>query len=80
MPSYNNCIKPVITKTIIKGTIILIIFSLFLNIIPSKVINYIIFVILWYILLGAYVLWKQMHTYCINENHITIKGLTGNSP
>lgn len=75
MPSYENCIKPVIMKTLIKGTIVLVIFSLFLDIVPSKIINYVIFVILWYILLGAYILWKRTHKYCINENHIIIREL-----
>ncbi|ADY02383.1 hypothetical protein VMUT_2187 [Vulcanisaeta moutnovskia 768-28] len=77
MPNYDNCIKPEVMKTLIKGTIILVIFSLFLDIVPSKFINYIIFVILWYILLSTYMLWKRMHKYCINEGHIIIRGLIG---
>ena len=77
MININRCIRPVIKKTIIKGTIILAIFSLFLEITPSKIINYIIFVMLWYAVLGVYIFWKRMHEYCIESNSITIRGFMG---
>ncbi len=77
MNNTHRCIKPVIEKTIIKGTIVLAIFSLFLEITPSKIINYIIFVALWYAMLGIYALWKQMHEYCIEGKSITIRSFMG---
>ncbi|ADN50762.1 PH domain-containing protein [Vulcanisaeta distributa] len=75
--THNKCIRPIVRKTVIKGTIVLAIFSLFLEITPSRIINYIIFVILWYVLLSIYILWKQRHEYCIEDKLITIRGLTG---
>ncbi|GAB6944166.1 PH domain-containing protein [Vulcanisaeta sp. JCM 14467] len=77
MMNINRCVRPVIKKTIIKGTIILAVFSLFLEISPSKIINYIIFIVLWYVMLSMYMLWKRVHEYCIESNSIKVRGFTG---
>ena len=77
MININKCIRPIIKKTIIKGTIILVVFSFFLEITPSKIINYMVFVALWYVMLGLYMLWKRLREYCIEDNSITIRGFTG---
>jgi hypothetical protein len=75
MVNSNVCLKPVIRKTVIKGTILLVILTPFLEITPSKIINYLIFVAIWYALLSVYMVWKRSYTYCIDDYAITIKGL-----
>lgn len=63
--------KPTISKTIVKGTIIIFVFSLFLDV--SKVIDFLIFLGLIYSTLLFYVFWKRVHTYILDENGIIIK-------
>jgi len=75
MVNSKVCLKPVIRKTVIKGTILLVILTPFLEITPSKIINYLIFVAIWYALLSVYMVWKRSYTYCIDDYAITIKGL-----
>jgi len=68
------CLRPIVRKTVIKGTLLLMILTPFLEITPSKIINYLIFVVIWYALLSAYMVWKRSYTYCIDDYAITIKG------
>ncbi|MBP1357388.1 MAG: PH domain-containing protein [Sulfolobus sp.] len=64
-----------IKKTVVKGTIVLLIFSSVLEISPQKIINYLIFVGVWYLTLLAYILWKRSYIYCIDSDNIHIKGI-----
>ena len=60
-------------KTLIKATIILAIFSLFLEIDEKKLIDYLIFVLLWYILLYFYIAWKKSYRYELREDVLIIR-------
>ncbi|MGC9153102.1 MAG: PH domain-containing protein [Vulcanisaeta sp.] len=73
MSSNKICVRPIIKKTLIKGTILLAVITPFLEITPSRIINYAIFVVIWYVLLIIYILWKRYHEYCIHEGNIIIK-------
>lgn len=70
-----GCLRPTIKKTVVKGTILLLIFSSVLEISPQKIINYLIFVGVWYLTLLAYILWKRSYIYCIDSDNIHIKGI-----
>ncbi|QIW22731.1 PH domain-containing protein [Sulfolobus sp. S-194] len=63
--------KPTITKTIVKGTILILIFSLFLDF--YKIFDFILFLLIIYSLLFLYIIWKRMHTYEFSESEIIIK-------
>ncbi|BFH73029.1 PH domain-containing protein [Sulfurisphaera javensis] len=63
--------KPVISKTIVKGTIIIFIFSLFLDI--SRLISFLIFLGIVFTTLFLYAFWKRIHTYIFDENGIIIQ-------
>ena len=60
-------------KTLIKATILLAIFSLFLEISEKKIIDYLIFVLLWYILLYFYIIWKNSYRYEIGEDVLIVR-------
>lgn len=60
-------------KTLIKATILLAIFSLFLEISEKKIIDYLIFVLLWYILLYFYIIWKRSYRYEIGEDVLIVR-------
>ncbi|BCU67114.1 hypothetical protein HS7_05510 [Sulfolobales archaeon HS-7] len=60
-------------KTLVKSTIILLIFSLFLEI--TDVVNYLIFVAVWYGFVGIYTFWKTSFKYNIGQKEIEICGL-----
>ncbi|ARM75428.1 PH domain-containing protein [Acidianus manzaensis] len=64
-------IKSTIKKTILKGAILILIFSIFLEV--SKVIDFLIFLGLSFSLLLAYALYKKIYTYEIDDNNIKIK-------
>lgn len=60
-------------KTLVKATIILAVFSLFLEINEKKIIDYLIFVLLWYILLSFYIYWKMLYKYEITDDRLVVK-------
>ncbi|AKA72832.1 PH domain-containing protein [Saccharolobus solfataricus] len=73
--SLVGCTKPTGRRLLVEGTIILTIFSLFLEI--TSVINYLIFVGIWYAILLFIIAWFKSYTYCISESGIIIKSLLG---
>lgn len=70
-------VKPKVSKTIIKGTIIIAIFSIFLNINSHTVFDYLIFLAIEYFSIFLYILWKRSYTYEIMEDKIVIKSPFG---
>jgi hypothetical protein len=68
-------LHPVILKSIFKGTIALAVFSLFLQINAQTLLDYLSFVALFYVLLGAYVLQKRSSTYFLGQEGIEMKSL-----
>ncbi|MEM3939732.1 MAG: PH domain-containing protein [Saccharolobus sp.] len=68
-----GCTKPTGRRILVEGTIILLIFSLFLEI--TNIINYLIFVAIWYTILFFLVLWFKSYTYCVIKNEIIINSL-----
>ncbi|ACP39407.1 PH domain-containing protein [Saccharolobus islandicus] len=73
--SLVGCTKPTGRRLLVEGTIILVIFSLFLEI--TSIINYLIFVGIWYAILFIIIAWFKSHTYCISEKEIIIKSFLG---
>ncbi|MHB8359206.1 MAG: hypothetical protein ACYDCP_06890 [Thermoplasmataceae archaeon] len=57
-----------IKKTIVKGTILLMAFSLFLEIRPGKIIDYLIFVFVYYLLLIIYIALKSSYRFSISQD------------
>jgi Bacterial PH domain len=70
-----SVLHPVIAKSILKGSIALAVFSLFLQIDTRTLIDYISFVALFYVLLGAYVYQKRASTYVLGQMGIEMKSL-----
>jgi len=70
-----SVLHPVIVKSILKGSIALVVFSLFLQTDPETLIDYISFVVLFYLLLGAYVYQKRSSTYVLGQAGIESKSL-----
>jgi membrane protein YdbS with pleckstrin-like domain len=65
-------------KTTIKATILIAIFSLFLEISSKTLLNYFIFLALLYVTLFIYILWKISQKIEISEDHITIRNPLSN--
>lgn len=63
--------KPIISKTIVKGTILILVFSSFLNF--EKIISFLIFLLISFISLFAYAYWKKSHTYVFEDDGIRVK-------
>lgn len=72
---HAGCTKPTGRRLLIEGTIILLIFSLFLEI--RNIIDYLIFVVIWYTILVLLILWFKSYTYCIVGNKVIIKSIIG---
>lgn len=68
-----GCMRPRVIRILVESTIFLLIFSLFLEI--SNVVNYLIFVGVWYILVLAIVGWFKSQMYCIDGDIITVSTL-----
>ena len=60
------------TKTTIKATILIAIFSVFLEISAKTFVNYLIFLAILYITLLAYIYWKTVQKIEIFDDYITI--------
>lgn len=65
--------RPKVSKTIIKGTIIIAIFSIFLKINSHTIFDYLIFLAIAYFSIFLYILWKRSYTYEIMDDKIVIK-------
>lgn len=64
-------------KTLLKGTILLLLFSFFLEIGPNSILNYLEFVLIWYILLFVYIRVKLSNRYVAGEESIQTFNLFG---
>jgi hypothetical protein len=65
--------RPELKKTIIKGSILIGVFSIFLNINPKTLFNFLIFLLMSFLMLIMYALWKKAYLYEISEDGIIIK-------
>lgn len=65
--------RPELKKTIIKGSILIGVFSIFLNINPKTLFNFLIFLLIAFLMLIMYALWKKAYLYEISEDGIIIK-------
>ncbi|MFP3164113.1 MAG: PH domain-containing protein [Acidianus hospitalis] len=65
--------RPELKKTIIKGSILIGVFSIFLNINPKTLFNFLIFLLMAFLMLIMYALWKKAYLYEISEDGIIIK-------
>lgn len=65
-------LKPAVTKTFIKGIILIGVFSIFLNI-SSHLVNYFIFLAIALSALGLFMLFKRASTFKIGESNIVVK-------
>jgi len=70
-----KALKPNVWKTLLKGTIGLAVFSLFLEVNPSNFGNYLIFLGISYALLLGYMIYKRSSVYTIDSDGIHVKGL-----
>jgi membrane protein YdbS with pleckstrin-like domain len=68
-------LHPVVLKSIFKGTIALAVFSLFLEINAQTLLDYLSFVALFYVLLGAYAYQKRSTTYILGQDAIEMRSL-----
>ncbi len=60
-------------KTILKATILIAIFSLFLEISPKNILNYMLFLGISYILVLMYIIWKRNYKYFISDSEIRVR-------
>lgn len=64
-------------KTLLKGTIVLVLFSLLLEINLANLENYAIFVLIWYVILFLYVYSKESIRFEIGKESLVLKGFMG---
>jgi uncharacterized membrane protein YdbT with pleckstrin-like domain len=65
--------KPVVTKSFVKGVIAIFVFSIFLSVNTSHILNYLIFLATMLALVLGYALVKRASTYVLTEDHLTIR-------
>jgi len=68
-----KALRPNVSKTLLKGTIGLAVFSLFLDVGPANFANYLIFLALSYAILLAYMFLKRSSVYRIDGNGISVR-------
>jgi len=68
-----TALKPNVTKTLVKGTIGLAVFSLLLEVNYSNFVNYLIFLGISYVVLFVYMLFKRSSVYMIDSSGIQIR-------
>ena len=68
-------IRPTVTKTIAKGAIAIVVFSAFLDVTPSKLQNFVIFIAISMALVLAYAFLKKTNEYILTEKNITMRSL-----
>jgi len=69
-----KALRPNVKKTLLKGTIGLAVFSLFLEVNPSNFGNYLVFLGISYALLLGYMAYKRSAVYTIDSDGIHVKG------
>ena len=70
-------LRPNVTKTLLKGTIGLAVFSVFLEVNASNFVNYLIFLAASYAMLLVYMLYKRSAVYRVGDNGIRVRGPFG---
>lgn len=60
-------------KTTIKATILIAIFSIFLEVTPKNFLNYLIFLTVSYALVIIYIMWKRNFKYTITDSDIEVR-------
>ena len=68
-------IRPSVAKTITKGAIAIVMFSLFLEVTPSKLLNFLIFIAISMVFVLAYACVKKTNEYVLTEKNITLRSL-----
>jgi len=69
----SEVLRPNIKKTLVKGTIGLVVFSLFLEVNASNFVNYLIFLAISYAILSVYMLYKRSAVYRVGEDGVSVK-------
>jgi len=77
-PRSQLTLRPVVSKTLIKGALAIGVLSLFLNI-ASNLVNYFIFLALSFGAVGIFMLFKHQSTYLLGDDAIMIKRRIGKS-
>ena len=65
-------LRPQVTKTFLKATVALAVFSLFLELGPSKILNYLIFAAIYYLMVSLYALSKYRTSYELGDSAIVV--------
>lgn len=68
-----RALKANVTKTFVKGTIGLGVFSLFLEVSPANLLNYLIFLGISYAILLVYMLSKRSAVYLVDDHGISVR-------
>jgi len=68
-------IRPSVAKTITKGAIAIVVFSLFLEVTPAKLLNFLIFIAISMVFVLAYACVKKTNEYVLTEKNITLRSL-----
>jgi len=66
-------LRPTITKTFVKGGIVIAIFSAFLQVTPSKLLNFAIFVAISLLMVAVYASVKRTNEYVLTDESITMR-------
>ena len=66
-------LRPTITKTFVKGGIAIAIFSVFLQVTPSKLLNFAIFVAISLLMVAVYASLKRTNEYVLTDESITMR-------
>jgi hypothetical protein len=68
-------LRPVVTKSFLKATIVLAVFSVFLQINPRTILGYFGYVALFYLCVGVYAFEKHSRVYTIGEDNVEVRTL-----
>jgi uncharacterized membrane protein YdbT with pleckstrin-like domain len=68
-------LRPSVTKTFAKGGIAIAVFSIFLNVTPSKLLNFAIFIAISLLMVLGYASLKKTNEYVLTEKSITMRSL-----
>jgi len=66
-------LRPSVTKTLVKGAIAIAVFSIFLNVTPSKLLNFTIFIVISLLIVLAYASLKRTNEYVLTNEGIIIR-------
>jgi len=66
-------LRPTITKTFVKGAIAIALFSIFLQVTPSKLLNFAIFLAISLLIVAVYASLKRTNEYVLTDESITMR-------